>query len=229
MHSRITQKAAPNTYPNKQFGCKKPLRVAKIKMNKKSHLVLASSSKYRQQLLTKLGIPFECYNPNINEERIKNEPIERYVQRLSVEKATIVGRHYPSHLIIGSDQAAISCNGDLLTKPYTAVEAELQLSKLSGKTTVFYTGLALLNSATNRLQTAIDVTTVTFKELSPAQISSYIRKDNPIDCAGSFKCESLGISLFKAIEGRDPNALIGLPLIALTELLENEGIDPLTW
>lgn len=198
-------------------------------MNKVSKLVLASSSTYRREILSKLGIPFEYISPNINEHRHPNEPVASYVQRLSLEKAVTAGRQFTNHLIIGSDQAATCSAGELLTKPYNTNNAAAQLSKLSGKSVTFYTGLTLLNTETNRSQTAVETTKVAFKALSINQINAYIAKDNPLDCAGSFKCESLGICLFKKIEGRDFNALIGLPLIALTEMLETEGIDPLTW
>ncbi len=198
-------------------------------MDKKSNLILASGSNYRRILLAKLGIPFEYASPDIDETRATHEPLIDYVQRLSIEKALTIGRRYNDHLIIGSDQAATNSAGDLLTKPHTIEAANTQLSSLSGKTAMFYTGLTLYNSKTNNIQTITETTTVAFRELSAEQIQSYITKDNPLDCAGSFKCEYLGISLFKAIEGRDPNALIGLPLIALTEMLAVEGIDPLTW
>lgn len=198
-------------------------------MGPHSNLVLASSSIYRAELLSRLGIPFQAAAPEIDEEQQPNESAAELVTRLAQEKALAVAARFTNHLIIGSDQIATSKSGELVTKPLTFENAISQLQKFSGESAVFLTSLCLYNSATKALQITTETTKVSFRELSKAQIQHYITKDNPLNCAGSFKCESLGISLFKSIEGNDPNSLIGLPLIALTHFLQQEGVDPLTW
>lgn len=188
------------------------------------NLVLASSSPFRQQLLEKLGLPFTSHSPEIDESRKENESAEALVQRLAFEKAQAVAQSHPNSLIIGSDQVAINANGEILGKPGTEEKAIAQLQKASGTKVIFATGLCLLNSATGKSQTACEKFSVQFRELSEQTIKRYVTQEKPLSSAGSFKSEGMGIVLFHALEGRDPNALVGLPLILLTDFLANEGI-----
>jgi septum formation protein len=190
-------------------------------------LVLASGSLYRRQLLAKFGLPFEWQAPLIDEQPHADETPEALVKRLAQEKAAALKTAFPQHLIIGSDQVAVH-EGKILGKPGDIKQARQQLAAASGKTVTFFTGLCLCNSASGRLQTIHETYRVTFRSISSHQIETYLNRDQPFDCAGSFKAEGLGISLFSALEGRDPNTLIGLPLIALVELLNNEGVDILS-
>lgn len=169
-------------------------------------------------------MPFECASPEIDERAVPNEAPEALVQRLAVTKAAAVGRQRSDALVIGSDQVAC-CDGEILGKPGHREAAIDQLRAFSGRTVVFHTGLCLLNSASERRQVVDETFHVHFRELSDAQIARYVDREQPFDCAGSFKSEGLGIALFSALEGRDPNALIGLPLIALIEMLAKEGIE----
>ncbi|HCP56557.1 MAG: septum formation inhibitor Maf [Pseudomonadaceae bacterium] len=187
-------------------------------------LVLASSSPYRRQLLARLCVPFDCSSPDIDESPHPNEDATSLVRRLSLEKAQALRDHYPQHLIIGSDQVAV-LNGQILGKPHTFERAEQQLRAASGNSVSFLTGLTLFNSANNTYQTDCVPFTVHFRTLSDAQIKRYLEAEQPLDCAGSFKAEGLGISLFKSTEGSDINSLIGLPLIRLVDMLNNEGIE----
>lgn len=189
-------------------------------------LILASSSPYRRQLLAKLGLQFHWQAPDIDEQPYSAEAPENLVQRLAQGKAEALTTTFPHHLIIGSDQVAVH-EGRILNKPGHRDQARQQLTATSGKTVTFFTGLCLYNSATGRRQTIYETYQVTFRSLSSRQIETYLNREQPFDCAGSFKAEGLGISLFSAMEGRDPNTLIGLPLIALVELLNNEGVDVL--
>lgn len=189
-------------------------------------LVLASSSTYRKALLSKLLLDFECASPNIDETPLAAETPEALVTRLAQSKAQALSGSYPEHLIIGSDQVACFEN-QILGKPHHFEAAHQQLTQFSGKSVVFLTGLCLLNSATHKLQSSIETYKVQFRQLSAQQIANYLTKETPYDCAGSFKSEGLGISLFESFEGNDPNTLIGLPLITLIRMLNNEGIDPL--
>lgn len=187
-------------------------------------LILASSSPFRQQLLQKLNLSFSCHSPDIDESRKDGESAQELVQRLAYEKAKAVATTYPNALIIGSDQVAINANGDILGKPGNATNAVAQLRKASGSTVAFATGLCLLNSGTGKSQVACEEFKVHFRDLSDATIERYVEQEEPFNSAGSFKSEGLGIVLFHALEGRDPNALVGLPLILLTDFLANEGI-----
>ncbi|MDD2760236.1 MAG: Maf family protein [Methylomonas sp.] len=186
------------------------------------NLVLASSSQYRQQLLKKLHLDFIACGSHIDERPMPNESAKALALRLSVAKAKTVAANFPDHLIIGSDQVAALGQG-LLGKPNTPENAFRQLQAQSGQKVTFYTGLCLLNSATGQYLTDIDICNVYFRKLSDNQIQRYLDIDKPYDCAGSFKSESYGIVLFDKIEGDDPNALMGLPLIKLTGLLEQFG------
>lgn len=149
------------------------------------------------------------------------------VLRLAEDKARALALRYPESLIVGSDQVCV-LDGAIAGKPHTHENAVRQLRCASGQRITFYTGLALLNSRTGKLQTLCEPFHVHFRTLSDAEIIGYLKREQPWGCAGSFKCEGLGISLFSQLEGRDPNALIGLPLIALTHMLINEGLNPLT-
>ncbi|MCK9237589.1 MAG: Maf family nucleotide pyrophosphatase [Thiopseudomonas sp.] len=186
-------------------------------------LVLASSSVYRRELLQRLQLPFTCCSPNIDERPLADETPEVLVQRLAVAKARALRAQFLQHLIIGSDQVAV-LDGQILGKPGTAAAATAQLTAASGRSVTFYTGLCLLDSASGTIQVDCVPFTVHFRTLSPEQISRYIEREQPLDCAGSFKSEDLGISLFRATEGEDATSLIGLPLIRLCDMLSQAGI-----
>ena len=187
-------------------------------------LVLASSSPYRRELLTRLRLPFTWSAPHIDETQHSHEDTSTLVRRLSQEKAQALSATYPQHLIIGSDQAA-TLGTQTLGKPHTLERAREQLLAASGNSVTFLTGLTLLNSATGQQQTDCIPFTVHFRTLSEAQIMRYLNAEQPFDCAGSFKAEGLGISLFRSTEGSDSNSLIGLPLIRLVDMLLASGID----
>ena len=189
-------------------------------------ILLASSSRYRRALLERLGFPFECASPDIDETPKPTESPADLVRRLAAEKAAALASEFPAHLIIGSDQVAC-CGNQILGKPGTTTRAREQLGLLSGQRVEFLTGVALLNGRTGRLQVDLDTTTVSFRDLSAAEIDAYVAREQPLDCAGSFKSEGLGVTLFHAIDNRDPSALIGLPLIMLCEMLRTEAVDPL--
>lgn len=187
-------------------------------------LVLASSSPYRRELLTRLRLPFTWGAPQIDESRRPDEDAEALVHRLSLEKAQALSASHPQHLIIGSDQVAV-LGSQIIGKPHTLERAREQLMAASGNSVTFLTGLTLLNSATGQQQTDCIPFTVHFRRLSEAQIMRYLTAEQPFDCAGSFKAEGLGISLFRSTEGSDSNSLIGLPLIRLVDMLQASGID----
>lgn len=187
-------------------------------------LVLGSTSPFRKSILEKLGIPFVTDSPDVDESMRDCETPQELVARLSEAKAAVVAKRHTNALVIGSDQVAV-INGELLGKPGTHEKAVAQLRNASGKTVTFYTGLCLLNSRTNNMQIDVVPFKVIFRELSEAQIEGYLKKEQPYNCAGSFKSEGLGIALFERLEGEDPNTLIGLPLIRLTRMLENEGVS----
>ena len=192
-------------------------------------LILASSSPFRKELLTKLGLDFSTHAPDIDESRKDGETPEQLVYRLAVEKAAEVAKTQ-SGLIIASDQVATLGSGTqvddkILTKPHTHENAIKQLQQSSGNTVTFVTSLTLLNTNTGNIQTVIENFKVIFRVLSAEQIDNYLKKEQPYNCAGSFKSEALGISLFERLEGNDPNTLIGLPLIQLIKMLEHEGVD----
>ncbi|MFN3713373.1 MAG: Maf family protein [Alcanivoracaceae bacterium] len=187
-------------------------------------LVLASSSPFRRELLTRLGLTFLCDSPDIDESRQPGEAPAQLVQRLALEKARAVASRHPGTLIIGSDQVAVLADGSVLGKPGSAEKAAEQLARASGSTVTFLTGLCLYNAASGNHQLCCEPFRVHFRELTAKAIASYIKKEQPFACAGSFKSEGLGITLFRRLEGDDPNALIGLPLIRLTDMLSGEGI-----
>lgn len=182
-------------------------------------LVLASTSPFRRALLQRLGVPFETCSPNVDETAQPNEKPEELVQRLAISKAHAAHSFYPNALIIGSDQVAVIEN-KILGKPLTHDKAIEQLTFLSGKKVVFQTGLCVFNSQTKETLVEIVPFTVKFRELKKEQITNYLSKEPAYNCAGSFKSEGLGIALIEYMEGSDPNALIGLPLIRLTHMLE---------
>jgi septum formation protein len=186
-------------------------------------LVLASTSPYRRELLGRLGLEFTTCSPETDETRQDGETPKELVLRLSEAKAR-AGAAQGSHaLVIGSDQVAIV--GDtVLGKPGTTERACAQLAKLSGQRVTFLTGLCLFNSAQQRVQVDLVPFTVVFRTLSTQQIENYVQREQPLNCAGSFKSEGLGVALFERIEGDDPTALIGLPLIRLVTMLEAEGV-----
>lgn len=189
-------------------------------------LVLASTSAFRQALLERLGLPFTTAAPEVDETRRPEEPPQVLVLRLAESKARAVAPGHPGSLIIGSDQVAC-IEGQVLGKPGGRDAAIAQLQQASGKTVVFHTGLCLLNSSTGRAQTLVEPFRVHFRPLTLERITGYLDREQPYNCAGSFKSEGLGIALFERLEGEDPSALIGLPLIRLVTLLESEGLDPL--
>ena len=189
-------------------------------------LILASTSPWRRALLEKLAIPFECAAPEVDETPLPGEAPRHLVLRLAQKKARSLAHRYPSHLIIGSDQICV-LDGEITGKPLTEENARQQLLKARGNIVTFYTGLALYNSATGHLQTEVEPFDVHFRHLSETEIEDYVRKERPLHCAGSFKSEGLGIALFERLEGRDPNTLIGLPLIALCQMLRREDMNPL--
>lgn len=193
-------------------------------------ILLASSSVYRKQLLEKLQLPFECASPDIDESMLDSECPEDYVQRLAISKAKALAKQYSNHIIIGSDQCAVLKRKEQVTilgKPHTIENAVKQLSQASGQSVTFLTGLCVFNSATHQQTSLVEPFTVHFRDLTKPQIERYVAQEKPLDCAGSFKSEGLGIRLFKSLEGRDPNSLIGLPLIALIDLLEDQGVHVL--
>lgn len=187
-------------------------------------LVLASSSPYRRRLLEQLGLPFESASPDIDETALANEAARSLVKRLAEAKAKALADRYPKHWIIGSDQAA--CLDDrILGKPGSMENARRQLQSCSGRRVEFMTGLCLLNTHNNTCETIVDSFAVMFRPLTVGQIDNYLEREQPFDCAGSFKVEGLGIALFERLEGNDPNTLIGLPLIQLVTLLQRAGVN----
>ena len=192
-------------------------------------LVLASSSIYRQQLLHKLQLPFTYHSPEIDETALPLETAEALVLRLAEQKARALAHLYPNSLIIGSDQVCVnpmSMNkGHILGKPHTLERAHAQLLAASGQRLTFYTGLAVYDAAQDYLRSMVEPFSVVFRTLTQAQVDRYLAQEPALDCAGAFKCEGLGINLFERMEGRDPNALVGLPLIALIDLLNEFGVQ----
>ena len=185
-------------------------------------LILGSSSPFRKELLSRLQLPFDTCSPDIDESRLDEESPQQLVDRLSREKAAEVAHNYPAHLIIGSDQVAV-IDGDILGKPGSHKNASRQLATASGKNVQFLTGLTLLNSSSGESQTEVIPFHVHFRDLSNERIERYLHTEEPYNCAGSFKSEGLGITLFERLEGDDPSALMGLPLIRLVHMLEQQG------
>lgn len=183
-----------------------------------SQLILASSSQYRKSLLSRLKVPFDSQSPNVNETVLPGETAKQLVLRLAETKATALSQQFNQHFIIGSDQVAV--HGDrILTKPRNYYNAFEQLRYQSGQRIQFLTSIALLDSHAKEIQLDVIITEVVFRPLTDHDIEYYLTKDEPYDCAGSFKSEGLGITLFEGIYGSDPTALVGLPLIRLSEML----------
>ncbi len=188
-------------------------------------LLLASSSPYRQQLLKRLRIPFDTDSPNVDESMHANETPEAYVKRLAISKAQALRTDWSEHWIIGSDQCCV-IDEKIVGKPHTTEKAVEQLQSCSGQKVTFYTGLCLA-APDGSLQALVEPFTAHFRELTLVEIERYVALEQPLDCAGSFKVEGLGISLFSSLNGRDPNSLMGLPLIALLEMFRQAGFNPL--
>lgn len=193
---------------------------------KNKPLILASSSIYRQQLLQRLRLPFTAVSPDIDETPRPAEHAADTALRLAEQKARALAGRFPDALIIGSDQVAI-LNGEAISKPGNHANAVQQLTAASGCSVFFHTALCLLNSGNAEVQTKIASNEVKFRRLTAEQIERYLLAETPYDCAGSAKCEGLGIALIESIRGDDPNALIGLPLIELTSMLMRAGVSVL--
>jgi septum formation protein len=187
-------------------------------------LVLASTSPFRRELLQRLGVSFETLAPDVDETRRGGESPDVLVQRLSEAKARAGMSQYPDALIIGSDQVAV-CGDEVLGKPGNHETACAQLRRLAGQRVSFLTGLCLYDAASDNALVDLVPYQVVFRRLTDQQIDRYLKSEQPYNCAGSFKSEGLGISLFESMQGEDPNALIGLPLIRLTSWLNESGID----
>jgi septum formation protein len=185
-------------------------------------LILASTSAYRRELLARLGLPFEVLAPGVSEAHVAGESPADRALRLALEKAAAVARSHPQAIVIGADQVA-ACAEQLLDKPGDAPGSRSQLRALSGRTALFYTACAVLGGSGEVHLAHVDTTTVVFRQLSAAEIERYVERERPFDCAGGFRAEALGISLFECIESRDPTALIGLPLIWLAAALRGVG------
>lgn len=190
-------------------------------------LILGSTSPYRRELMERLSVPFTTAAPDIDETRYPDESARDMVLRLSLAKAQKVAEQHPDALIIGSDQCAV-LHEQVIGKPDTHENAVMQLQNASGKTVYFLTGLCLYDSRDGSYQLDVVPFQVDFRELTAEEIDNYLRKDQPYNCAGSFRSESLGITLFKRMYGDDPTALMGLPLIRLSQMLREAGVDLLT-
>lgn len=185
-------------------------------------LVLGSTSAPRRALLERLGLPFTTAAPNVDETALPAEAPIDLVHRLSRAKAESVAERHTKCFVVGSDQLAV-CGREVLGKPGSGERAVAQLRQLSGQRVTFYTGVSVVNSETRANESHLDVTTVHFRALTDEEIDSYVARDKPYQCAGGFKIESLGISLFTRVESQDPTALIGLPLIWLAGALRRNG------
>ena len=197
------------------------MNIQNIMPMQKRKIILGSTSPFRRELLERLQLDFTTDSPDIDETPLANEAPEDYVQRLSLEKAKAVAARHPGALIIGSDQCSI-LNGELRGKPHTHENAVKQLSESSGKRVCFLSGLCLYDASDKSYQLNIVPFHVDFRKLSATEIESYLQAEKPYNCAGSFKSEGLGVTLFKRLDGEDPTALIGLPLIKLCEMLRTK-------
>ncbi len=189
-------------------------------------LILASTSRYRSELLARLRLPFEVMSPGIDESPWPHETPAALAQRLALAKARAVASRRPEAVVIGSDQVA-DLDGAALGKPGTHERAVQQLRRMRGRRVWFHTALTVLRADAGFERTLCSSVAVSFRQLDDAEIEHYLRTEQPYDCAGSAKCETLGIALLSAIESDDPTALVGLPLISTCELLRQAGIDPL--
>lgn len=190
------------------------------------NIILASTSASRQKILKKFAVPFTCIAPDCDETPLPNESAIDLVKRLSLAKARSVAQKYPDSLVIGSDQVGV-LDDKIIGKPHTVENAVKQLTLSSGKTFNFYTGLCVIHQKSKQVVTTYEPYQVTFRQLTLAEINAYINKEMPLQCAGSFKCDELGITLFEQFNGNDINALIGLPLIKLNQIMINMGFNPL--
>ena len=190
----------------------------------KQTLILASSSEYRRQLLQKLLIPFNSISPKIDETALEGEKPHETALRLAKEKAKKIGAEYLHALVIGCDQVA-TLDGEQLGKPGNHQNATKQLQTMRGREVTFHSALCLYNATTGNMQAEVVPYLVRFRQLTDEQIENYLTKEQPYHCAGSAKSEGLGIALIERMIGEDPNALIGLPLIKLISMLNNEGIS----
>jgi septum formation protein len=193
-------------------------------MPKTPALVLASTSRYRQMLLERLGVPFTTAAPNVDEAALPGELADDLAPRLARAKANAIAQLRPQSIVIGSDQLAV-CERQILGKPGTAEKCIAQLRAVSGKRVEFKTAVHVVDTRTGSNEAHVDVTTVYFRQLSDEEIRRYVDRERPLDCAGGFKVEGLGITLFEGIESRDPTALIGLPLIWLSSALRRMGFQ----
>jgi septum formation protein len=185
-------------------------------------LILASTSPYRRSLLERIAPPFEAISPGVDEAPIKGETPRGRAERLSLAKARAVADRHPNAIVIGSDQVA-AAGQRVLEKPGDEATCRAQLSSLSGNKAQFFTGCAVVGIQAGLSLTHLDITTVTFRALSEMEINRYVARERPLDCAGGFKVEALGITLFETVESRDPTALVGLPLIWLSSALRRAG------
>jgi septum formation protein len=192
----------------------------------KQTLILASSSEFRRELLQKLEIPFRSISPRVDETPLDSEKPHETALRLAQVKARKIGDEYPHALVIGCDQVA-TLDGDQLGKPLNHINATKQLQKMRGREVTFHSALCLYNAATGNIQAEVVPYLVRFRNLTDEQIENYLIKEQPYQCAGSAKSEGLGIALIERMLGEDPNALIGLPLIKLINMLQNENISVL--
>lgn len=195
-------------------------------MKTAAQIVLASTSAYRRELLARLGLPFEVAAPRVDETALPGEAPQDTARRLAEAKARAVAVRFPGAIVIGSDQVAVL--GDMtLGKPGDHATALRQLKAMRGKEVVFHTALCLCHAVSGSVQTRVVPFYVRFRDYSDAQIERYLEREQPYDCAGSARSEGLGIALIAEMRGEDPNALIGLPLIALTEMLAAQGVSVL--
>ena len=191
---------------------------------KDQKIILASSSPYRKELLKRLDITFTTVSPEVNERYFQDELINDYVLRLAKAKAESIVSKNDNSLIIAADQA-LQCDKKILGKPGNYNKAKEQLIFMSNRSLTFYTGLCLINTETKIIEEDVVSFRVDFRKLTESEIKNYLVKEKPYDCAGSFKSEKLGISLLKKMNGDDPTALIGLPLIRLCKMLRNQGVN----
>ena len=192
----------------------------------KQTLILASSSEFRRELLQKLQLPFRSISPRVDETALPNEKPHETALRLAQDKARKIGAEYPHALVIGCDQVA-TLDGLQLGKPLNHTNATKQLKSMRGREVTFHSALCLFNASTGNMQAEVVPYLVRFRQLSDEQIENYLNKEQPYQCAGSAKSEGLGIALIDRMIGEDPNALIGLPLIKLINMLQNENIEVL--
>jgi septum formation protein len=185
-------------------------------------LILASTSRYRRSLLERIAPPFEALSPDVSETPVGGESPRERATRLSLAKARAVAERHPNAIVIGSDQVC-AAGQRVLDKPGNEAACRAQLTALSGHTANFYTGCAVVGLEAALTLEHLDTTSVTFRRLSETEINRYVAREKPFDCAGGFKVEALGITLFESVESSDPTALIGLPLIWVASALRQAG------